>query len=322
VARKNRITTFDYSMLSSYLGRSATVIVFSAIIAISAAALFLEQEDMAHMPFSIGVFAFDSLGASCTLDLLADFVREKAGGDIEWRYFGPGAKPCGCDLYLATALQVFPYITSGELQCPLISTTAGGGRYSRGAVIVRSDNEDARFDKVIFSSPISAAGFLSPFIALRETGRYRCSGEGDVEFAHEHYDEKRVIFGVLYGAYDAGGIGHERFKYLEKQGVVRSGELKVLLTGEAFPEILLASDASADSKKIKNFTNRFLVILDMLPSSLRLELAELGIGGFSSARAEDIDIIKRFSPIIPQELSRFFPDHGAVKKPPHTEASQ
>jgi hypothetical protein len=319
---KNRITKLDYSMLSSYMGKSATVIVFSAIILIAIAALFLEQEDMAHMPVSIGVFAFDSLGASCTLESLADFVREKAGGDIEWRYFPAGAAPTGCDLYLVTALQVFPYIASGALQCPMISTITGGGRYSRGAVIVRSEAEDVQFDHVIFASPISAAGFLSPYIALKKAGRFQCSGAEEIEFAHEHFDEERVIYGVLYGAYDAGGIGHERFRYLERQGVAHSGELKVILTGDAFPEIVFASDATADPKKIKSFTNRFLAILGKLPSSLMLELAELGIGGFSPTRAEDIESIKRFPSIIPQELSEILPVHSAVREPRHAEASK
>ncbi|MCK4236738.1 MAG: PhnD/SsuA/transferrin family substrate-binding protein [Candidatus Krumholzibacteria bacterium] len=303
--KKSNFLKIDYSTFSSYLGRSATVLVFSAIILLAFGALFFGHEDMAHMPISIGVCAFDSARASSALESLADFVREKGGGDIRWNYFGFSKEPSGCDFYLMTSLQASPFISRGELDCSLIATVREGLRYSRGAVIVRPGTAGRQIasGKLIFSSAVSATGFLSPYLALKEAGPGFCPNPGDIDFAGHYQDDARVIFGVLFGAYQAGGIDLERFRFLEKRGVIREGELDVLFEGAPLPEVLMANDRSVDSKKVKGFTCRLPAILERMPHSLKANLAELGIAGFAAVRQEDLILLERFPSIVPKELS-------------------
>jgi len=170
--RLARFITIDYGVLSSYLSKSATVIVFSAIVLLAIGALYLESDDMAHMPILIGVCAFDSARVTPALESLADFYREKGCGDIKWRYFAEHERASGCDFYFMTSLQLSPSLARGELGCALIAAEREARRYSVGAVIVRSGVRllPPGGGRIIFSSPVSAAGFRGPATRLPPMG--------------------------------------------------------------------------------------------------------------------------------------------------------
>ena len=303
--RLARFITIDYGVLSSYLSKSATVIVFSAIVLLAIGALYLESDDMAHMPILIGVCAFDSARVTPALESLADFYREKGCGDIKWRYFAEHERASGCDFYFMTSLQLSPSLARGELGCALIAAEREARRYSVGAVIVRSGVRllPPGGGRIIFSSPVSAAGFLSPCRALARAG-YEVAADGDtVDFAGRSPDDERVLFGVLYGAYDAGGISEERLRTLEAAGSVRRGEIDVLLEGEAFPEIVLASDPASDSEARREFIRKCPAVYGMMPRPLRGELSALGIAAFHDPRQSDLDLIRQLSTMVPSRFA-------------------
>lgn len=279
---KNRIFGIDYSMRSSYLGRWATVLVFSAVILLAVGALFLEQDDVAHTVVPIGVCAFDSVKTHSVLSSLADFVREQGGGDIKWIYFREGDYATGCDLYLMTSLQAAPRIVDGGLTCLLLATVKEGRRYSQGVVIVKAGAErvSSGDGKVIFTSPVSAGGFLSPLLALEACGEDLRVRPDQFDFAGFFPDEDRVIYGVLYGAYRAGGIALERLDYLTDRGKIRKGEIEVFCEGVLFPEIILAADKSADQNKLASFRRRLLLISGNVPPPLHQDLLSIGISNF------------------------------------------
>jgi hypothetical protein len=279
---KNKLFNIDYSIRSSYLGRWATLIVFSAIILIALGALFLEQDDFAHVPVPVGVQAFDSATAYDPLTALAGFVRENGGGDITWRFMDRNAEPGGCALYLMTAVQAAPYIRSGMLECFLLASVQEGRRYARGGLIVRPGTtaEDIRRGSLIFTSPISADGFLSPAVVCAREGFINSIDDERISFAGTFNDELRVIYGVHFGAFTAGGIGLERLEYLRGTGVVRNGEIEVFAEGPAVPALLLAVDASYERQKFDSFRGRFLTLCERVPPQLASELREIGVAGF------------------------------------------
>jgi hypothetical protein len=291
--KKSKLFKLDYSVLSSYLGRSATVVVFALIILLAVGALFLEENDMAHMPITIGVYALDSVRAADPLESLADFAREKGAGDITWRYFGPYDPPGNCDFYLMTSVQAAPYVAEGSLDCSLLATVRRGVRFSRGCVVARRGTPLDRLigGRVIFTSPISATGYLSPYRALARAG-FAGDPERRFEFSGDRGGDERVALAVLYGAYDAGGIGFERLRYLEEHGIVPRGELDVLLEGEPYPEFVLATRPGVDPRKLRSLRERVPLILEKMPRSLRADLTGIGIAGFVAIRDEDIALIK------------------------------
>jgi len=313
IDRRTKILSRDYSMLSSYLNRWATVIVFSGIVALALGAIFIKSDDPAHIPVIIGVSALDSTRACPALESFAEFCRGKGCGDIRWRFLRPDAALTGCDFYITTSLSLSAPLAKASLGCALIAAEREAHRYSRSAVVVRAGVRSLPSSgaRVIFTSPRSASGFLAPYRSLERAG-YALS-RAAVDFAGARPREERVVFGVLYGAYDAGGISLEHLQSMERSGVVRRGELDVLFEGEALPEIVLAYDPARYSADRKSFVRRLPGVFDRSPRSLRRELAAVGIAGFYVPRADDIELIKRLQAMIPAACVSAAPGGAAVR---------
>jgi hypothetical protein len=312
--RKTNILNRDFSLFSSYLNRWATVIVFSVIVALAVAALYIKSDDMAHVPVVIGVAAFDSARAAPTLESFAEFCRGKGCGDIRWRYLRPDSDLSGCDFFLTTSLRLSAPLARKSLGCALLAAERDAHPYSRSAVVVRPGVHSlpASGARIIFTSRFSAAGFLSPYRSLVRSG-YALSG-ATIHFADPCPREERVIFGVLYGEYDAGGISLERLRALERSGIVQRGELDVLFEGEAFPEIVLAYAPASYSPDRKDFARRLPGVFERSPRSLRTELAALGIAGFHAPRESDLDLMRKLATLIPPEFGAG-PSGGAAAHP-------
>ncbi|MDD4858362.1 MAG: PhnD/SsuA/transferrin family substrate-binding protein, partial [Candidatus Krumholzibacteria bacterium] len=165
--------------------------------------------------------------------------------------------------------------------------------------------------RIIFASRLSAAGFLAPYRSLERLG-FALDG-ATIDFTGPYPQEERVVLGVLYGAYDAGGISLERLQALERAGIVRTGELDVLCEGEAFPEIVLAYNPASYTAERKNFARCLPGVVDRAPRYLRQELAALGIACFYTPRADDINLIKRLRTMVPPPFVADHPD-GAVSR--------
>lgn len=298
----NRLFKLDYSMLSSYLGRWSTVLVFTLIILIAAGALLLEEDDIAHMPVGIGVYDLDSAAVHRSLEDLARFVRGKGGGDIRWTYLREGDDPEGCDFYLMRTLRFVPYLAHDLLDCSLIVTVTEGRKYAKGAVIKGEGRADgAGATGVVFTSPYSASGFLSPYLALVSSGMDLSPATTNIDFAGS---EDRVIYGVVFGAYRYGGIGLERLRYLEKRGLVRKGEIEIVIEGGSYPELVLASDHGGDIRRFDRFTRRFLLLVERMPPALKTDLENIGVSGFTEPRQEDMDVMGSLSGIVPEWARR------------------
>ncbi len=307
------ILTRGYRRISSCLSRWATVMIFSVIVALAVGALFLEADDMAHTPIVIGVCTFDSVRAASALDQFAEFSRARGCGDIRWRYLRPDQELAGCDFYVTTSLDLSAPLSRGELGCALLAAEREAHRYSRSSVLVKAGVTalPARGARIIFGSSRSAAGFLAPYRALERSG-YALS-EASIEFAGSYPGDERVVFGVLYGAYDAGGISLERLLALKTAGVVRDGEFDVLCEGEAVPEIVIAYDPSSYAQDRRSFAKYLPGVLDRVPRSLRSELSALGIAGFYAPRKSDLDLIKDLGTMIPPAAGA--PSRGGVGDP-------
>jgi hypothetical protein len=305
-----------YRLISSFLIRWGTGIIFSAIIALAVGALYLKADDMAHTPIVIGVCTFDSARAGATLEQFSEFCRAKGCGDIRWRYLRPDQKLAGCDFYVTTSLELSAPLARGDLGCALLAAEREAHRYSRSSVLVRAGVTalPARGARIIFGSSRSAAGFLAPCRALERSG-YALS-EASIEFAGSYPGEERVIFGVLYGAYDAGGVSLERLQAMKKAGIVRDGEIDIFCEGEALPEIVIAYDPSSYTQDRMSFARHLPGVLDRMPRSLRSELSALGIAGLYSPRKGDLELIRRLDAMIPSAAAGSPGEAGGIRRDP------
>ncbi len=295
---RNGFQKLDYSMLSSYLGRWATLIIFAVTILIAVGALFLKEDDIAHMPVKIGVFDLDSAKVHQRFVDFAGYIREKGGGDIQWRFLKDQDEPTGCDFYIMTSLRFAPYLLRGGLDCSLLIPAQEGRRYSTGGIIVKAGGPDMESEEMtaVFTSRFSAANFLSPYNSLVKTlGESQDEGIL-VDFAGS---EERVIYGVIFGAYTFGGISLERLNVLGEMDVYHRGELEVFLEGEPYPEMVLAVDKSMEERKHRRFRDRFVILADRMPDGLKADLGSFGISGFVPPRPEDIEVIGGLWEVMP-----------------------
>ena len=287
-----------YSLVSDYLNRRASVIVFAAIVALAGGAVFVRTTDLAHMRVVIGVSAFDSTRSHAALESFAEFCRGKGCGDVRWRYLAPGSAFVGCDLYLVPALDASSRLAAGNLVCPLLVAEREAHRYSRSGVIVRRGAGPLpESPRVIFSAPGSAAGFLAPYRALEAAGAL--PDGGTVAFSGDRPRDERTVLAVIHGVYDAGGISLERLAALEAAGVVAGGELDVLLEGEAVPELVIACDPLRYTPEMRTFVHAFRKVYDQLPHLLRRELAAAGMAGLYETRDDDIRFIAALGALVP-----------------------
>ncbi|MBN1164542.1 MAG: PhnD/SsuA/transferrin family substrate-binding protein [Candidatus Krumholzibacteriota bacterium] len=300
-----KLPRIDCDISSAYLGRWATGLVAAAVIVLALGAYFLEPDYMGHVPVRIGVCAFDSTVSTVALEALADLVREKGGGDITWVYFPAGQAPRDCDFYLMTSLQVYSHLPEGRLSCSLVAHSSPGHPYSPGVVIIKPETDRSLLNsgKIIFTHPGSAAGYLSPLLALQRSGYAIDPGGERIEFTGSRNGEEKVVFGVLFDAYRAGGLGLNKYRNILDRGQIKKGQLEILCVGDVYPEILIAADNSLESWKLKGFTDRLPSITENLPLALRTGLEELGITGFSAITDKELEFFRELPPWITDRLN-------------------
>ncbi len=277
---KRKLSPIDLRNL--FHGSWSGMVIYPVIILLAVGAYFLKPDYMAHVPVSVGICAFDSAGSAHVLEPLADHVREKGGGDIRWKYFAESQVPAGCDFYLLTSFQLYPYLLNGEMKLSLMACEEPGRCYTRGAVITKPETvmEDILEGKLIFSGRSSPGGFLSPFFILIQEGL-----ASDTSFARIHFPDCRrcdesVVFGVLAGEFAAGGISLDSYRSLESRGFFKEGELDVRYKGMPVTEIVLAVDLAVESWKYKGFAEKLPAIISNAPALLRHDLEAMGIGNF------------------------------------------
>lgn len=276
------------------VGGPATVLVFSAIVLLAASALYFGPDYPAHVPLTIGVSAFDSAAAGPQLESMAALVRESGGGDIEWVWVSPERIPCGCDLYLMTSVGLRPFLESGRLDLIMVASARPDGAPGRGVLISvsgREDPADGDSVTVAYTSPRSSTGFVSPRAALGSTGIH--GARTGVFVSPEGFPicPIPVVYGVLDGRWDLGGVPLEGLRLLERRGLVEEGSLSVLAVGPEMHEIVLASDPGMESWKRQGFSSRLPGMASGFPGPLKRELERLGMLSFRESSPEDVESI-------------------------------
>ncbi len=280
------------NVLSSYLGRWISLVILLLLVALAAAALFLEPDYPAHVPLRIGVCAFDSVAAGPVLRSFASSVREQDGGDITWVWLGPGGEPAGCEFYIMTLLQMLSAREESGMKCLLLSTPRRDGSLSMGVVIVPRDGEPD-WSRAAFTSASSATGFISPLAAIAASGVQPSTVSYETLSDACPVCGEAVAYGVLLGRYGAGGMSLEELRRIEESGMIEPGALRVLFTGPELPEIVLAADPATEKWKSRGFARRLPRIADRLSDPLRREMARLGMAAFRPPAGGELDLADR-----------------------------
>jgi len=294
------------SMLSSYIGRWLSLLMLILLVTLAAAALFLKPDYPAHVPLRIGICAFDSVSSGPALRSFGKSVREHEGGDITWVWLPAGSGPAGCDFYIMTAPQMLSFREKVGIRCLLLAFGREDGSLSMGAVITRRGAEPD-WASTVFTSTISASGFISPLAAIAENGTDLTDVSRETVSGGCPVCGEAVVYGVLFGRYGAGGISIDELRRIEGAGSIEPEALRVLFTGPELPEILLVTDPSTEEWKSRGFARRLPGIAGRLPDPLKREMTRLGMAGFREPEEGELEFFGAVSREVWKAAGYHFP---------------
>ncbi len=145
-----------------------------------------------------------------------------------------------------------------------------GQTTSRSEVFVRRDSgidtvDDLKGKKIAYVSPMGAGGYLAPRAYLYQEGLE--SGVESKEVFTKNLSNS--IHGVLLGDYDAATMCGVNYKLMSRK--VETGELKVIVASEPYPENVLGARADLSAQLIDQFR---AIILAMPNNSQGVVLLE------------------------------------------------
>ncbi|MCD6380260.1 hypothetical protein J7M07_07445 [bacterium] len=269
-------------------------------------AFFLKKEDVAHTPVSIGVCVFDSSRVDFTFRSFGAWIRKNSGGEINWKYFKDYRERESCDLYMLTSVQVAKSLNPDTACLFLTAEATADGKYPEGVLFMR---KEAVFkgEPIGFLSSESAACFVSPILALKDSIKSFGIEEANIEFLGCNSCLRQLFFGVLFGKYIAAGMDMERFSLLMSTEMVRGNELKIVARGKRAPEILLVASKSIDKRKLESLRKIFTGKFNQMPKLLKRDLFELGIAGFSSSEERELEMVREMLSLYDERILRYHP---------------
>ncbi len=277
-----------------YLKKRAWIIILASVFLLALMAFFLNREDVAHTPVSIGICAFDSSRVDFTFRSLGAWIRRNSGGEIKWKYFNDYRERESCDLYLLTSVQAAKSLDPDTCGLFLTAEAAGDGKYPEGVIFMRKESAPVTFkgETIGFLSSESAASFLSPMLALKDSINSIGIETANIEFLECNSCSRQLFFGVLFGQYIAAGLDIERFNLLISTENVRKNDLKIVARGKKVPEIFLVASESIDKRKLKSLRRIFVRKFSEMPEFLKRDFLELGIAGFTPSEAGEMGIVR------------------------------
>jgi len=134
-----------------------------------------------------------------------------------------------------------------------------GKTTSRSEVFVRKDSgiqsiNDLKGKKIAFISPMGAGGYMAPRAYLYEAGL-----ESDKDFKEVFTKNlSNTIHGVLLGDYDAGTMCGVNYSLMSHK--IKTGDLKVIVVSDEYPENLIAARYDLASELITQFRQQLLTL--------------------------------------------------------------
>jgi len=278
----------------------------ASVVLLTVMAYFMKKEDVAHTPVSIGVCAFDSSRVDFTLRSFGIWARKNNGGEIKWRYFKNYNKRESCYLYMLTSVQAAKSLNPDSLSLFLTAKATIDGKYPKGVIFMK---EDAVFkgEPIGFLSSESAACFLSPMLALKDSINSFGIEGADIEFLECNSCFRQLFFGVLFGKYIAGGMDMDRLDLLMSKEIHGKNNLRIVAGGLRVPEIFLVASESIDKIKLKSLRKIFTEKFDEIPKLLKRDFLELGIAGFSSSEAGELEMVGKMQSLYDERNLRYHP---------------
>jgi len=175
------------------------------------------------------------------------------------------------------------------------------GARSRGIVAVRKKSgiktvEDLKGKTMLFGPMLAPTGYMSQIYALKQLG---FDVDNDLAFytiPTGSFKHEKVIYGVMFGKYDAGAFPYYDYEIMQKQGKVDGSKFRILAEGPLIPYCNFAVTQRVDEKFAQQFRQALLAIGENDTVEINGErvkvLDRAQIQGFEEAVDSDFDIVR------------------------------
>jgi hypothetical protein len=240
---KNKLRMIDINFASMYMGRFLTVGVTALVLAITISALTGAGGLRNHRPLILEVPA--SSGDASGFEALRDLLAMETGRNV--RAQARGDQWCEtCDLFVLPIGEFLPAQRQGELVA-LYSIEPMKRRRNAAILVARANDplpeSPPAVHEIMFSHPRSLNGFWLQLQELESEGFRAPDDLRSLRFARTPAAGTRVVYSVATGACDMGACRASDLADAVTRGGVERGELTVLRSSPALPEVVIACKA-------------------------------------------------------------------------------
>lgn len=178
------------------------------------------------------------------------------------------------------------------------------GAHSQGAIVARRESgiktlEDLRNRTMIFGPMFAPTGYLSQMDLLISAG---LTPEDDLSFYSiptGSFKHEKVIYGVLFGKYDAGAFPMLDFERMIDSGKIDAEDFTVVAKATPIPYCNFGSTQKVEDSFAKKFKKVLLGIdkddtVELDGEVVRI-FSEASIDGYEDINDEDFDILREMA---------------------------
>jgi phosphonate transport system substrate-binding protein len=178
------------------------------------------------------------------------------------------------------------------------------GNRSKGLVVSLKKSgiktiDDLKGKTMLFGPMLAPTAYMSQIYALKQKG---FDVDEDLAFytiPTGSFKHEKVIYGILFGAYDAGAFPYYDFEIMIKQGKVDKEKFNILAEGPLIPYCNFAVTQRVDDKFAQQFKKTLLSITEddtVEINGERVKILERAqVDGFTTAVDADFDIVRQMA---------------------------
>ena len=252
---KDKIKPIDLSIISTYMGRSLTLVIALFVVGVAISAL-VSGGDAQHNIIDICVYDERPSRVMRVYEPLRLLLRDETRRPVVLH--AGNERHLQCDLFV---MSTHDFLTrSDALGIEAIYEIRRTAKSNDSAILIARSQETIDYSRlspedVVFSDPHSVNGFWVQLSMLSKEG-FRMPGSlSELRFAGSEGDQSRVVLGVVYGAYRLGACTLSDVASLAERGVIGGEEIAVLARENVLPETVIAARKGQTryyTRKLKN----------------------------------------------------------------------
>lgn len=178
------------------------------------------------------------------------------------------------------------------------------GNHSKGLVVSRRDSgiksiADLKGKSMLFGPMLAPTAYMSQIYALKQHG---FSVDDDLGFSTiptGSFKHEKVVYGVMFGAFDAGAFPYYDFEIMARQGKVNRDDFNILAEGPLIPYCNFAVTQRVDERFAARFKKTLLSLTEQDTVEINGErvnvLDRAQLQGFTDANDSDFDLLRQMA---------------------------